>query len=93
MKTSLREFVSPKTRLLDSLAKPTYLPSAEIEDCVESEVPWVPVELTLSPDVFPVWQSWMKTSSLPLVSPTTRLLAELEKVTYRPLADMSGLEE
>ncbi len=40
--------------------------------------------------VCPVCRSWTKTSSTSLVSPLTRLLAQEQKATYLPSAEMEG---
>ena len=51
-----------------------------------------PAEFTDTRVVTPVFRSWTKTSSVPFVSPGTRLLAGDVKATNRPVAEIDGLK-
>src|SRR5438552_3012338 len=89
-------FVSSGTRLLALLKNATKLPSAEMAGAKNpaklSSFACVPVEDTLTRFVVPVIRSWTKTSTAPLVSRPTRLVASLENATKRPSAEMAGVK-
>src|SRR5438552_10226937 len=95
-KTSVWSFVSPGTRLVASLEKATKRPSAETAGAKNpaklSSFACAPVEDTLTRFVVPVIRSWTKTSTAPLVSRPTRLVASLENATKRPAAEMAGVK-
>ena len=54
---------------------------------------WAPVEETLTRSIVSVRRSYTKTSSAPLVSPATRLVAADWNATYRPSALIAGSQE
>src|SRR5262249_5821515 len=101
-KTSGHPFVSPATRLLAKLLNVTKRPSAEIPGAVnERSLPCVPSDATLTRIVrvppgssktpLPsASRSCTKVSSLPFVSPGTRLSHWLSKATKRPSAEIDG---
>lgn len=76
----------PGTRLVASDWNATYLPSALIAGAPLELLAWAPLLLTLTRRVRPVATSRRNTSSTPLVSPRTRLLAEDVNATYLPSA-------
>ena len=88
--TSSLPLVSPGTRLLASELKATKRPSAEIAGSKLSPLPWTPPGPRLTRWVVPVWRSRTNTSSTPLVSPGTRLVASESKATKRPSAEIAG---
>jgi hypothetical protein len=87
-KMSVPTQMLPGTRLLSALWKVTKRPSAEMEQLLAADVAacW-PLAPRLTRVVWPVWRSWQKMSSRPLVSPATRLVAKLSKTTNRPSAE------
>jgi hypothetical protein len=92
---SIRALVSLATRLLASLENATRRPSADGADMLKRSsspvlLPWFPCESTLTRTVSPVCRSCTKMSATPLVSPATRLLAQLVNDTYRPSGVSDG---
>jgi len=85
--------VSPATKLLAWLTKATYRPSPLIDGALEYEFACPPLLSTLTRVVVPVRVSRRKMSAARLVSPATRLLAELTKATYRPSLLIEGALE
>ncbi|GJD76556.1 hypothetical protein CFIICLFH_4814 [Methylobacterium goesingense] len=90
-KMSCRPLVSPVTRLLEVLTKATRVPSAEIEAAVLGPRPCAPALSVETRVVVPVPRSLTKTSVVPLVSPSTRLLAVLWKATRVPSAEIAAM--
>jgi len=88
--TSYVPFVSPATRLVDTLWNATKPPSAERAGAALESFPWVPSEVTLTRSVVPVCRSCTNTSVLPFVSPATRLVAVLWNATKRPSAERAA---
>src|SRR5262249_12315055 len=87
-KVSVNPLVSPATRLVASESKATTCPLAESATGAKLLLlPCVPTESTDTRSVFPVVKSCTKTSSAPLVSPATRLLAFHSKATCCPSAE------
>ena len=89
--TSGCPLVSPGTRLVAADQKATKRPSALIAG--EGELlpsAWAPVVVRLTRSVLPVSRSRTNTSTTPLVSPGTRLVAPDWKATKRPSALIAG---
>src|SRR5689334_11810195 len=93
--TSLTPLVSLATRLLASLSKTTYRPSAEAAGEIEWPLPPpTPVEFTLTRVVVSFVRLRTKTSmNFPLPSLVVRLLASLRNKTKRPSALMNDADE
>ena len=92
MNTSPLPFVSPGTRFVPKKLKRTRLPSGLIVASTLRPFACPPAALTLTRSVVPVWRSWANTSTSPLVSPVTRLVAKEEKATWRPSALIDGMK-
>src|SRR6266496_815550 len=86
--TSENPFVSPLTRLSASEENVTYRPSAEILEDRSLPLLCTPLALTETSVVTFVAVSRTNISSVPFVSPLTRLLAFDTKATYRPSPEM-----
>jgi hypothetical protein len=89
-KMSMSWFVSPPTRLLETLQYVTYRPSAEIEGNKLLSLPSAVSESTLTRTVVPKSRSRTKTSIARLPSLLTRSPDWLKKATNRPSAEMEG---
>src|SRR5437016_3230691 len=102
-KTSPLAFVSPLTRFDAKLWKATKRPPAEIDGVSDELLPSMLSDATLTRSVFGVQpatgfpfeaqRSRTKTSTVPFVSPLTRLVAKLVKATKRPSAEMDGVSD
>src|SRR5918995_1246118 len=90
-KTSLVEpaSVSP-TSVRARLWNEMWRPSAEMDGTQAASSACCPSLETDTRVVSPVARSWRKTSPMSLVSPGTRLVAELRKATKRPSAEIAG---
>ena len=91
-KMSKLPLLSPATRLLARPEKATNRPSAENMGSRLALFAWLPSAAVATRLMAPVCRSLTKTSEAPLVSPATRLLARLSKVTNRPSAESTGLK-
>src|SRR5439155_233563 len=91
--TSCHPLVSPGTRWVAREEKATKRPSALIAGLLRVSPPLFasfPALSTFTRSVVPVRRSWTNTSTTPLVSPGTRLVAPEMKTTNRPLALSDG---
>src|SRR5204863_59451 len=88
LRSRRKSSVSCPTRLVAPDAKATKRPSAEIEGAKLRPSPCTPAELRLTRLVFWAFRSRTKTSSEPLVSLPTRLVAAESKPTKRPSAEI-----
>ncbi len=84
MKMSRTPLVSPATRFEAELSKAILVPSGERTGLTDCPLPWMPSALVEARVVTPVTRSLTKMSSVPLVSPATRLVALAKNASFVP---------